>query len=364
MSSHSVATAVTAGSATAFASVAAAHDGGYVARSFDPQDGTITKVSMFMSLDSDVRAALLKDHTLFPGAYGITSKGNTRRVIHVMLVTDGIDNREGKVRDVFVVHCSNVASQAKIGLVARPDLTGSTIWLVKESFGKTLPANWPLGVAFDDSTATVPQDIRDMLPAKGKKYQIALNTNAAPVLAGAQTVAKGSLDEAMDDHMKDVSPYHAAWAHIHAHDGGVPFSKDFQTLVVDNKVELGNHYPPHFPVVLTDTPYVILRNAPLDDDKKDTILLGIRQVEGILKRARVNNLPVPRRTPMDVTLDGESTGGFDLKSPTLASSQARDSSCIEAKLRLMCIGFSPDGGIFLFELRDKIKRALAAPKSQ
>ena len=43
--------------------MAAANDGGYVARSFDPQDGAVGKVRMFMTLDSDVRAALLKDHS-------------------------------------------------------------------------------------------------------------------------------------------------------------------------------------------------------------------------------------------------------------------------------------------------------------
>ena len=314
-----------------------------------------------MLADSDIREDLYSDHNVFPGAWLVSRRGSASRVTHVMLPTMGKDNRPNCPRRVFAVTTSNKAAVGQTALVIPTALSGNTIRLLTESFAKTLPANgFHIGKGFTKTTAEVDAAIRDLLPEDNTSYCLALVPNAAPILGGAQLVPKGPADECLVEHFAEISPHHVSWLNIQfdLDQGVLPFSSDLQALVVSHKVDLPPFYNASDECFVSETPYVTLLTAPPDDDDEDTINIGIAKMHATLARCVERNRPIPRRSPSRMEISLPSRGqDDDLLSPPSANSNERAARA-SAKLRLMCMGWSKDKGVFLFDLKEDVAKCL------
>lgn len=144
----------------------------------------------------------------------------------------------------------------------------------------------------------------------------------------------------------------------------VPFSPAFQQLAIENKLALGNIFPT-LPVSIgyTLAPTAVLRSLPADldeDDEDDGIAFAVQDVQNNLRACVARNVPPPSQQqfqpPQNIDVDGmDSMAGGNVAPSTQSSTNER----IEAKLRLMCAGYSKGGGVLLFELNDSIRETLA-----
>ena len=125
-------------------------------------------------------------------------------------------------------------------------MCGSTIRLVTHEFSKTLSAKFPKGRCFK-STSTKLAAIKALLSADAdtKNYSFILCPNTLGIPAGETETVKGSSDDNMAEHFRDLGKHAIAWLTIQTKgsDGVLPFNLALQTAVEANKVELDLHYP-------------------------------------------------------------------------------------------------------------------------
>jgi len=86
---------------------------------------------------------------------------------------------------------------------------------------------------------------RHLASADTKSYLFILCPNTLGIPAGETKMVKGSSDDNMAEHFRDLGKHAIAWLTIQTKgsDGVLPFNLALQTAVEANKVELDLHYP-------------------------------------------------------------------------------------------------------------------------
>ena len=339
------------------------NSGGYISSSFVPDEAAKANGSKIFLLSSKARSNLANSHTQYMGHYGGTQKaGKKFKISPILLPISGMDDSMGSEVDVFAATVSNVASEGRVVLVPHAQFCGSTIRVVTQEYASTLPPKIAKGTPFNSSTRSC-VTIKDLLPAvtdANEKFVLVLVPNTFGIPAGEIEVVKGTSDDNMAEHFRELGPHAEAWFTIMTmgHPGIHPFSIELQTCITANQLAMKGHYPKYKCLITLTRDYLFLfRAAPAEEDEDDAIYPALAELRSRLREATIRNTPaVQPPLGFDVNMDLDSVADLVQKAP--ASTTDR----MEAKLRLICAGYTPTGGITLYDLRESIKDVLTERK--
>ena len=353
---------------TAMVTALPPNSGGYITSSFPTNDSAKQNIAKIFTQSSKARASLIEKHSQYPGYYATTQKPNKGfRITPILLPILGLDDTGGPEVDIFAATLSNVASEGRAVLIPHAQLCGSTIRLVSQDFAKTLPPKFPKGKAFKNTEIKV-APFKDLLPLDSdtKNYVLILCPNTLGIPAGETETVKGSSDDNMAEHFRELGKHAISWLTVQTEgcEGIVPFSAALQTLVAANKKALLTIYPKHTAVInLTPSQLFTFISPPAVEDEDDAIYTTIVELRARLLAATMRNTATAasQQNPLglNVDVDMESVLELGLK-PTATPASNTDRQ--EAKLRLMCASFCPTAGVTLLDLRDTIAEVLAEKK--
>ena len=190
------------------------NSGGYISSSFVPDEAAKANGSKIFLLSSKARSNLANSHTQYMGYYGGTQKARKRfKISPILLPISGMDDSMGTEVDVFAATVSNVASEGRVVLVPHAQFCGSTIRVVTQEYAATLPPKIAKGTPFNSSTRTC-VTIKDLLPAvtdANDKFVLVLVPNTFGIPAGEIEVVKGTSDDNMAEHFRELGPHAEAW---------------------------------------------------------------------------------------------------------------------------------------------------------
>ena len=343
------------------------NNGGYITSSFSPNETAKANIYKIFAQSSTVRASQVGKHNQYVGYYGVTQKTDKSfRITPMLLPLLGVDDSAGSEVNVFATTLSNSATDGRAVLVPYDDMIGSTIRLVSHEFAKTLPPKIPKGKPFLN-TVTKLAPIKDLLPADSNttKYVLVLCPNTLGIPAGETETNKGTLDDNMAEHFRDLGKHAIAWANMVTDmaEGVLPFEPELQTLAVTHKADFGTHFPKYTSAItLTTSQAMHFSTPPAVEDDDDAITATIQELRAQMKAAALRNMAAASPAdPIGINVDMadmDSVIGLGAKPATSATNTDRQ----QAKLRLLCASYCETTGVTLFDLRDEITDVLADRK--